>query len=34
LGALPEYFEGEEPMYIPKPDDLVGKRQLYEAYKY
>ena len=21
-------------MYIPKPDDLVGKRQVYEAYKY
>jgi hypothetical protein len=34
FGTLQEYFEGEDPIDIPKPHDLVDERQVYEAYKY
>ena len=29
-----DYFEGEDPIDTPKPNDLVDERQVFEAYKY
>ncbi|HIE77935.1 MAG TPA: hypothetical protein EYP92_03820 [Candidatus Thioglobus sp.] len=32
--TLQDYFEGEDPIDIPGPDELVGERQVYEAFEY
>jgi len=34
VGTLQEYFEDEDPRDIPKSNDMVDERQVYEAYKY
>ena len=34
FSTFQDYFEGEDPIDIPKPDELVDERLVYEAYKY